>query len=103
MKNFIVTDRVELELATMIRSLGVDRLFVLVDENTAGFCLSRIDLSEFNPFVIKIKAGDEGKTIDTAVGIWNELVDVAVKNGLNVGKVSMTLNEEQNTFILYSK
>jgi 3-dehydroquinate synthase len=75
MKNFIVTDRVESELATMIRSLVVDRLFVLVDENTAGFCLSRIDLSEFNPFVIKIKAGDEGKTIDTAVEIWNELVD----------------------------
>ena len=71
----MVTDRVEVELAAIVKALAVDRVFVLVDENTAECCLSRVDLSEFNPFVIKIKAGDEGKTIDAAIGIWNELVD----------------------------
>ena len=75
MRNFVVTDRVEVELAAIVKALAVDRVFVLVDENTAECCLSRVDLSEFNPFVIKIKAGDEGKTIDAAIGIWNELVD----------------------------
>ena len=71
----MVTDRIEVELAAIVKALAVDRVFVLVDENTAECCLSRVDLSEFNPFVIKIKAGDEGKTIDEAIGIWNELVD----------------------------
>ena len=75
MRNFVVTDRVEVELAAIVKALAVDRVFVLVDENTAECCLGRVDLSEFNPFVIKIKAGDEGKTIDAAIGIWNELVD----------------------------
>ena len=75
MRNFVVTERVEVELAAIVKALAVDRVFVLVDENTAECCLSRVDLLEFNPFVIKIKAGDEGKTIDAAIGIWNELVD----------------------------
>jgi 3-dehydroquinate synthase len=34
-----------------------------------------MDLSEYNPYVIKIQAGDESKTIDTAIEIWNKLVD----------------------------
>ena len=75
MSNFVVTDRVEVELAAIVKALAVDRVFVLVDENTAECCLSRVDLSEYNPFVIKIQAGDESKTIDAAVGIWDELVD----------------------------
>ena len=75
MGNFVVTDRVEAELVAMVKSLAVDRVFVLVDDNTAEFCLSKIDLSEYNPFVIKIKAGDDFKTIDSAIGVWNVLVD----------------------------
>ncbi len=75
MGNFVVTDRVEVELAAVVKSLAVDRVFVLVDDNTAEFCLSRVDLSEYNPFVIRIKAGDDFKTIDSAIGVWNVLVD----------------------------
>ena len=75
MGNFVVTDRVEAELMAVVKSLAVDRFFVLVDENTAELCLSQVDLSEFDPYIIKIKAGDESKTIDTAIKIWNELVD----------------------------
>ncbi len=75
MGNFVVTDRVEAELMAVVKSLAVDRFFVLVDENTAELCLSQVDLSEFDPYIIKVKAGDESKTIDTAIKIWNELVD----------------------------
>ena len=75
MGNFVVTDRVEVELAAVVKSLAVDRVFVLVDDNTAEFCLSRVDLSEYNPFVIRIKAGDDFKIIDSAIGVWNVLVD----------------------------
>ena len=88
MRNFVVTDRVEVEFAAIVKALAVDRVFVLVDENTAECCLSRVDLSGFEPFVIKIKAGDESKTIDAAVGIWNELVDNGATRSsllLNVG------------------
>ena len=89
MSNFVVTDRVEVELAAIVKALAVDRVFVLVDENTAECCLSRVDLSEYNPFVIKIKAGDESKTIDAAVGIWEELVD----NGATRSSLLVNLNE----------
>ena len=75
MGNFVVTDRVEAELMAVVKSLAVDRFFVLVDENTAELCLSQVDLSEFDPYIIKVKAGDESKTINTAIKIWNELVD----------------------------
>lgn len=75
MGNFVVTDRVEAELMAVVKSLAVDRFFVLVDKNTAELCLSQVDLSEFDPYIIKVKAGDESKTIDTAIKIWNELVD----------------------------
>ncbi len=75
MNNFVITDDVVGQLAAMVKSLAVDRVFVLVDDNTAEFCLSKIDLSEYNPFVIRIKAGDDFKTIDSAIGVWNVLVD----------------------------
>ena len=96
MSNFVVTDRVEGELAAVIRSLAVDKVFVLVDENTAEHCLpilrhetrdtrhetrdARHEMRDEkcvmeDAKVIIIKAGDEVKTIDTAVAIWGELVD----------------------------
>ena len=75
MRNFVITGRVEMELAAVVRSLAVDRVFVLVDENTAQHCLPFLDLSDLNPCVIRIPAGDEFKTIDTAIEVWNRLVD----------------------------
>ena len=96
MSNFVVTDRVEVELAAIVKALAVDRVFVLVDENTAECCLPvlRHEIRDTrcktrdarhekgdercvmeDAKVITIKAGDESKTIDAAVGIWDELVD----------------------------
>lgn len=40
---------------------------------------------------------------DTVDYIWNELLDVARKNSFSVGNVTVSLNEEQGIFILYSK
>ncbi len=82
MGNFLITDDVVGQLAAIVKSLAVDRVFVLVDENTAEYCLpilrhgvqdARCEIEGVK--LIKIKSGDEFKTIDTAVGVWNELVD----------------------------
>ena len=75
MSNFIITNKIEEELATVIKSLAADRVFVLVDENTAEHCLPIVMPELQDAFVIKIKAGDETKSIDTAVDIWDILVD----------------------------
>ena len=75
MSNFIVTNKIEKELATVIKSLATDRVFVLVDENTAEHCLPIVMPELQDAIVIKIKAGDETKSIDTAVDIWDILVD----------------------------
>lgn len=75
MSNFIVTNKIEEELATVIKSLAADRVFVLVDENTAEHCLPIVMPELQDAIVIKIKAGDETKSIDTAVDIWDILVD----------------------------
>ena len=75
MSNFVVTDRVEVELAAIVKALAVDRVFVLVDENTAELCLPCIDLSEYSPTVIKIGEGENSKSIESAIDIWNVLVD----------------------------
>ena len=40
---------------------------------------------------------------DTVEYFWNELLDVAKKNDLRVGNVTVSLNEEQKIFLLYSK
>ena len=75
MSNFIVTNKIEEELATVIKSLAADRVFVLVDKNTAEHCLPIVMPELQDAIVIKIKAGDETKSIDTAVDIWKILVD----------------------------
>ena len=75
MSNFIVTNKIEEELATVIKSLAADRVFVLVDENTAEHCFPIVMPELQDAIVIKIKAGDETKSIDTAVDIWDILVD----------------------------
>lgn len=79
----MITDDVVGQLAAVVKSLAVDRVFVLVDENTVECCLpilrhERRDVEcEIldRAKIIKIKAGDEIKTIETAVEVWNELVD----------------------------
>lgn len=40
---------------------------------------------------------------ETVDFLWNELLDVARKNGFTVCNVTVSLNEEQKIFILYSK
>ena len=63
MSNFVVTDRVEVELAAIVKALAVDRVFVLVDENTAECCLPilRHEMRD-----TRCEKGDEGCVMEGA-------------------------------------
>ena len=64
------------------------QVFVLVDENTEKYCLPLIHKYLFNTKIIKIKSGEQEKTLETTQFIWNELQRYhAAKNSvlLNLG------------------
>ncbi len=64
------------------------QVFVLVDENTEKYCLPVINKYLFNTKIIKIKSGEQEKTLETTQFIWNELQRYhAAKNSvlLNLG------------------
>ena len=55
------------------------KIFVLVDENTHNYCLPQF-LAKLETTVvieiIEIESGEENKTIDTCVGVWNALSEL---------------------------
>lgn len=61
-----------------IKANNFSNIFILVDENTHGFCLPILleQLEVTNTIeIIEIEAGEIHKTIDTCVGVWNTLSD----------------------------
>lgn len=77
----------ELLLENLIEN-SYSQVFVLVDENTEKHCLPLINKYLFNTKVIKIKSGEQHKTLETVQFIWNELQRFnATKNSvlLNLG------------------
>lgn len=53
--------------------MDYDRLFVLVDNNTAQHCLPLLRPTLPDAAVITIPAGDDAKTIDTVITVWQAL------------------------------
>jgi len=74
------------KLASLLEQYTVQGVFILVDENTANYCLPV--LLEHCPrlkesHVIRIQAGEEFKTISTTSLIWQELSDYgALRNSM---------------------
>ncbi|NVO19427.1 MAG: 3-dehydroquinate synthase [Bacteroidetes bacterium] len=64
------------KLATLLESYPAEGIFILVDENTEKYCLpfvkDRLPLL-LNSVLIRIKAGEEHKNLETATHIWKEL------------------------------
>ncbi|MCD2258931.1 3-dehydroquinate synthase [Psychroserpens luteolus] len=67
------------ELNTYIDTHNFSKIFILVDNNTHEHCLSKF-MSKLNtPIiieVIEIDAGEQFKTIETCVGVWNALSEL---------------------------
>lgn len=68
-----------LELNAYINSHNFSKLFILVDSNTHQYCLSKFmaELTTILPIeVIEIESGEQYKSIETCVGVWNALSDI---------------------------
>ena len=61
-----------------LKNTEYSKIFVLVDTNTEEFCLKKfMDIIDFDTNeVLKINAGEEYKTIDTCVQVWQQLSDL---------------------------
>lgn len=74
-QNIIVTRQLEQHLDHAIADIRPDRLFVLTDASTRQCCLPLV--SHFNCMAdahhISIPAGEEYKTLNSAVHVWQEL------------------------------
>src|SRR5690606_41349880 len=61
------------DLAQFLSGAGYSRVVVLVDEHTKALCYPRIAAGLPAPDVIVIPPGEEQKTIDTCVTIWDQM------------------------------
>ena len=74
-------------LIKIIAEKKYSKIFLLVDENTENFCLNIFkDKSNLDPYLIKIKSGEENKNIHTCIKIWNSLIN------LNADRKSLLIN-----------
>ncbi len=78
-------DVLELLLENLIEN-SYSQVIILVDENTEKLCLPILDKYLFNTKIIKIKSGEQQKTLEIAQYIWNELMR------FNTSKNSVLLN-----------
>lgn len=74
-QHIILSSNLEKSLTDAITSQKADKLFVLTDETTQKLCLPLIKdfpcMSGASPIVIK--AGDENKSLEAVVHVWEEL------------------------------
>ena len=67
------------QLNAYLKSHHFSIIFVIVDTNTHEFCLQKFLAqmeTEVPIEIIEIEAGEQFKTIDTCVGVWNVLSDL---------------------------
>ena len=67
------------QLNAYINDNNFSSLYILVDTNTHNYCLSKFIVqiqTEVPIEIIEIEAGEQHKTIDTCVGVWNALSDL---------------------------
>ncbi len=67
------------QLNSYLSSKSISKIFVLVDENTHEHCLPSF-LAQVETTIpveiIEIESGEQHKTIDTCVGIWEALTEL---------------------------
>ena len=72
----IVSSDVSQDLNRLLTECDYDILFVLTDTNTQNYCLQQLQKKVpaiDNATKLNVTAGDEHKTIETAIYLWSEL------------------------------
>jgi 3-dehydroquinate synthase len=67
------------QLNAYLKAHRFSKIFIIVDTHTHDFCLSKFmsNLETEVPIeIIEIEAGEQHKTIDTCVGVWNALSEL---------------------------
>ena len=67
------------QINSYLKTYHFSKIFVLVDTHTHEFCLPRFMArleTEVAIEIIEIEAGEQHKTIDTCVGVWNALSEL---------------------------
>ncbi|WP_047546336.1 3-dehydroquinate synthase [Psychroserpens sp. Hel_I_66] len=73
------SEKAYLELNNYINDHNFSKIFILVDSNTHQLCLPKFMAqleTQTAIEIIEIEAGEEHKTIDTCVGVWNAFSDL---------------------------
>lgn len=73
MYNTLIVNKISAVIGTITAAYPQNRIFILVDNHTAKFCLPAIQQSLHIPenHVITIESGDEHKNIETLVQVWS--------------------------------
>jgi len=67
------------QLNAYLKAHRFSKIFIIVDVNTHHFCLPQFMAqmaTDVTIEIIEIEAGEQHKTIDTCVGVWNALSDL---------------------------
>lgn len=90
-QKLIFTNLVGEALDTLVEELGNPSTFIIVDVNTAQFVLPVLveqSKAAAAAKIVKIKAGDANKTLDSVQGVWKDLIALGAKRNdviINVG------------------
>jgi len=73
--NILYTNNIEQDIKKYLEGNNYSKIFIIVDQNTKKYCLPIIINAFDNVNIIEIKNGDENKSINTAIYIWNYLTE----------------------------
>jgi len=83
--NIISTDNYDIRfkddgydhLKKLIKTKSYSKFFVIVDENTKEFCLTRLqEKLSFKLEIIEINSGEINKNLNTCIDLWNNLTNL---------------------------
>lgn len=74
--NIFITSDLESVFNKIFPRDSYSKLCVLVDENTELYCLPKVQSFLSHAHVIRVKSGEEEKTLTTCMHIWQEMTDL---------------------------
>ncbi|MEQ9467609.1 MAG: 3-dehydroquinate synthase [Ekhidna sp.] len=70
-KYLVLSCDINHDMSAAIEAIRPDKIAVLVDENTKKYCLPHLHIA--TDIIIEIQSGEQNKTLDTCIKIWEKL------------------------------